>query len=311
MSDASTLAAPEPASAAPPRRRFRRGARIGPDHTILAVVDRAPGRHPVLIVWDHARWCPQACKVFSSRDAAAREAATLAALDHPAIVRSFGLADGTSLVIEFVDGRTLADVLDFGATGRMRLADALRVAIHLGGALAHMHARGFVHLDLAPSNVILRRDGRPVLIDLGAARRLDGERPRRPVGTDPYMAPEECELRPVSPAADVFGLGVLLFELLTGELPFPRGTRDVPFPQTMAPPASARRFRSAMPGALDDLLHACLAREPEIRPGLVQLLPALHGFIRSGPRMWPSGFEPAPPAPVSRATSRRRRSVVA
>jgi serine/threonine protein kinase len=227
---------------------------------MLAVVDRAPGRHPVLIVWDHVGWCPQVCKLFSTRESACQENATLQALDHPCIVRSFGMADETSLLVEFVDGRTLADLLDSNPQGRLRVADALRVALHVGAALAHMHARGLVHLDLAPSNVILRRDGRPVLIDFGAARRVDEARPSRPVGTDPYMAPEECGLRPVSPATDVFGLGVLLFELLTGELPFPRGTLGTPFPQSSRDPTAARQYRPSLPEALDELLHACLAR---------------------------------------------------
>ncbi len=275
-------------------RRLRPGASIGPHHTILAVVDKARGRHPVLIVWDHQAWCPMACKVFASREKAGREAAVLQALNHPNIVRSFGTVGETDLLIEFVDGTTLADLLDDSPEGRFRVSDALRVAIHVGGALEHMHARGFIHLDLAPSNIILRRDGRPVLIDFGTARSLDGGRPSRPISTNAYMAPEECLLQGVSSATDVFGLGVLLFELLTGESPFPRGSKRNPFPQTERAPVSARRFRPTLPKALDDLLLACLAREPERRPDLPVLLPALHGFIRSGPRMWPAGFEPKP-----------------
>jgi eukaryotic-like serine/threonine-protein kinase len=286
---------------APAQRRFRSGSKVGPGHTVLAVVDKARGRHPVLIVWDHQAWCPMACKVFASREKAEREAAVLQALNHPNIVRSFGTVGETDLLIEFVDGTTLADLLDDNPEGRFRVSDALRIAIHLGGALEHMHARGFVHLDLAPSNIILRRDGRPVLIDFGAARALDGGRSSGPVGTDAYMAPEECLVQQVTPAADVFSLGVLLFELLTGELPYPKGSQRNPFPQVERAPASARRFRPSLPRALDDLLLACLAHDPSARPGLSLLLPALHTFIRTGPRMWPAGFEPKPPSPDARA----------
>lgn len=291
---------------APSSRHFRPGGKIGPDHTILAVVDKAPGRHPILIVWDHRSWCPVACKVFASPEKARTEAEVLSALYHPNIVRLFGTAGDTDLFIEFVDGRTLSDLLDLSADGRFRVSDALRIAIHVGGALEHLHGKGFVHLDLAPSNVILRRDGRPVLIDFGAARRYGGGRPPRPVGTDAYMAPEECLLEPVSPAADVFSLGALLYELLTGELPFARGTPRNPFPQTGHEPVSARRLRPTLPKALHDLLHACLARRPEARPSLPVLLPALHEFIRTGPRMWPAGFQPKPPGSSARPFSHGR-----
>jgi eukaryotic-like serine/threonine-protein kinase len=280
----------------PMRCRFRPGGTIGPNHTVLAVVDKASGRHPVLIVWDHRSWCPMACKLFASPEKAAKEARILSALNHPNIVRLFEIGEDAELFIEFVDGATLGALMDRHEEGRFRISDALRIAIHLGAALEHMHARGFVHLDLAPSNVILRRDGRPVLVDLGAARLQGAKRPPRVVGTDPYIAPEECLLQDVCRPADVFGFGVLLFELLTGKLPFPKGTRRDPFPQTRHEPARVRAFRPGVPKGLDHLVSSCLARDPSDRPLLADLLPSLHDHIRGGPRMWPAGFQPGPPA---------------
>jgi serine/threonine protein kinase len=206
------------------------------------VVDQAPGRHPILIVWDHRSWCPMACKVFASLEKAQAEARILSTLNHPNIVRLFEVGADAELFIEFVDGATLADLMDRHEEGRFRISDALRIAIHVGAALEHMHGRGFVHLDLAPSNIILRRDGRPVLVDFGAARLEGEERPPRVVGTDPYIAPEECAQQEVSRPANVFSFGVLLFELLTGELPFPHGTPGDPFPQTRREPARLRPF---------------------------------------------------------------------
>src|SRR5215207_4465879 len=138
----------------PMRCRFRPGGKIGPNHTVLAVVDKAPGRHPVLIVWDHRSWCPMACKLFASPEKAAEEARILSALNHPNIVRLFEIGEDAELFIEFVDGATLGALMDRHEEGRFRISDALRIAIHLGAALEHMHARGFVHLDLVPSNVI-------------------------------------------------------------------------------------------------------------------------------------------------------------
>ena len=155
-----------------------------------------------------------------------------------------------------------------------------------------MHARGIVHLDLAPSNIILRRDGRPVLVDFGVARLVGNKRPPRVVGTDPYIAPEECLQGEVSWPADVFGFGVLLFELLTGRLPFPKGSRSEPFPQTCREPIRLRAVRTGVPKGLDDLVSSCLARDPSARPHLADLLPRLHDHIRNGPRMWPAEFQP-------------------
>jgi serine/threonine protein kinase len=235
-----------------------------------------------------------ACKLFASPEKAAEEARILSALNHPNIVRLFEIGEDAELFIEFVDGATLGALMDRHEEGRFRISDALRIVIHLGAALEHMHARGFVHLDLAPSNVILRRDGRPVLVDLGAARLQGAKRPPRVVGTDPYIAPEECLQGEVCRPADVFGFGALLFELLTGELPFPKGTRDDPFPQTHRDPASVRAVRPGVPKSLDGLVSSCLARDPAERPLLPDLLPRLHDHIRSGPRMWPADFRPSP-----------------
>jgi serine/threonine protein kinase len=119
-------------------------------------------------------------------------------------------------------------------------------------------------------------------------------RPREVTGTDPYIAPEECVRGEVTPAADVFGLAVLVYELLTGALPFGQGTRADPFPQTSRAPSPSRTHRPAAPKRLDDLLLSCLARNPRDRPPLSALLLGLHDFIRAGRRMWPAGFTPAP-----------------
>ena len=271
-------------------RTLRRGSKLAPHHTVIGTVDNKPGRHPVYIVWDHRSWCPMACKLFPSRERAAKEAAVLAALSHPNIVRLFGMGNEANLLLEFVDGPTLADLLDTNRTGHLSLSDALRVAIHLGAALEHTRDRGFVHLDLSPSNIIVAA-GRPVLIDFGLARRLGEPRPSRVVGTSSYVSPEECLRQEVTPAADVFGLGVLLYELLTGALPFPKKRKDDdPYPQTEMQPTPLRQRRPGFPKALDDLVLSALRRDPAERPSLVALLPRLHDLIRSGSRMWPANL---------------------
>jgi serine/threonine protein kinase len=282
------------------------GARIGADLTVLGIIDGG-GREPVCIVWHHRAWCPMACKLFRSSAAARREAAILSAVAHPNVVRLLGLGAPAHLLMEFLEGPPLSRLIDTSPQGRLKASDALRVAIHLGAALEHVHGQGYLHLDVKPANVIVARGGRPILFDFGTARRQSARRPRDPAGTDPYIAPEECLLQDATPAADVFGLGVTLYEMLTGELPFPKGDDGDPFPQTGRPPVPLREHRRGLPSGLDELVLRCLARDPAARPPLARLLPALNGFIRGGPAMWPPGFRPDAPArrPV-RPTARPR-----
>ena len=266
------------------------GARLGRELTVLGVIDRH-GAEGLCIVWNHAAWCPMACKVFQSYKDAEREAEVLAALAHPNTVRFLGLSEPANLLMEFLEGPTLQQLIDGRAQKRLGISDAIRVAMYIGAALHHIHAKGYVHLDIKPNNVILARGGRPVLYDFGSARSRN-ERPRFIAGTNPYIAPEECLQETVTEAADVFSLGVTLFEMLTGQLPFPLGKRKNDFPQTRAEPASARQRRRGVSAGLDALVLSCLARDPAARPPIASLLSALHALIRSGPRMWPAGFDP-------------------
>jgi serine/threonine protein kinase len=275
--------------------RAKVGSRIGPDLTVLDVVDETPGRHAVYVVWSDSAWAPLACKLFGSARKAERESAILRSLDHPNVVRCFAPAMPGCVLTEFLEGPSLGRLVGDAPQGRLTAGEAIRVAIHLGAALNHVHQRGFVHLDVKPGNVIVAR-GRPVLFDFGWARPLDGARPAEVAGTDPYIAPEEYRRETVTPAADVFSLGVVLYESLTGELPFGEPTRRRPFPQLELPPTPVRRHRPRLRAGLDEVVLACLARDPHARPKLPELLTRLHGFIGAGPRMWPDGFEPQAPA---------------
>jgi serine/threonine protein kinase len=232
-----------------------------------------------------------ACKVFRTAERARQEASVLAALAHPNIVRPLGVGDPAHLLMEFLEGPTLRRLINATPQHRLRISDALRVAIHLGAALVHMHGRGFLHLDVKPRNVIVVR-GRPVLFDFGTARPRRAWRRRLLEGTDPYMAPEQCRREPVTPATDVFALGVTLYEMLAGMRPFPDGNRRRSFPQLTTDPEPVRRHREAVPRALEDIVHQCLAHDPARRPTPAALLPQLHGLIRSGPPMWPADFRP-------------------
>jgi serine/threonine protein kinase len=273
------------------RQIFKVGAKIGGELTVLGVLDKG-GDEPVYVVWHHGAWCYMACKVFQSIRSARREADFLSRISHPNIVRFFGVSKPANLLTELLDGPILSRMIRTQPKNCLGVSDAVRVAIHLGGALDHAHAKGILHLDVKPYNVIVAAGGRPILYDFGCARLLAAPRPAQVAGTDPYIAPEECLREGVTPAADVFGLVVTLYEMLTGELPFRESTRRHRFPQTREAPVPPRSRQAGVPASLNDLVLSCLARDPKSRPTIMALLPALHGFIRRGPPMWPPGFKP-------------------
>lgn len=282
------------------RSKLKPGMPIGKDLSVMGVVDEG-GVDAVYLVWSHSAWCPMACKLYASAAKARREGQLLRALDHPGIVRCLGTGAPAHVLMEYLDGPTLKNLIEDASPGKapMSISNALRVAIYIGSALVHLHGRGYVHLDVKPHNVIIHRD-RPVLFDLGIARALARAPLRHAVGTDAYMAPEQCQRGHVGPATDVFGLGVLLHQVLSGRLPFPRGRGRDDFPQTRVAATPLRKHLPRAPQELEALLQACLQHDSAQRPAMSALLPALHSFVTSGPTMWPAGFDPS-----QRPTNRR------
>jgi serine/threonine-protein kinase len=271
-------------------KRYRLGARVGDDLTLVRVIANAKGRHPVYIGWLHSAWAPVVCKVFRSLADAEREHAALAACAHPSVVQTFGAYEPNLLLLEQLDGITLRETMRRKSRDLRSIADALRTVVPIGAALAKAHRAGFVHLDVKPENIMIV-DERPVLFDFGTARRIGGPRPGKVQGTDAYLSPEEWALGDVGPAADIYSLGVILYELLTDRLPFDRCGR-----QPLA--GSVRSFRPGVSAELDRLVQACLSADPAERPGLEDLLPALNRQIRTGARMWPDELRLEPSAPA-------------
>ena len=203
-----------------------------------------------------------------------RERQVLADLDHPGITR---LIDGGTtaqgepyLVMEYVEGRLLPDWLD--AT-RPDLAARLRLVERLAEATHYAHQHQVIHCDIKPANVIVRADGAPVLLDFGIARLVDPEQGAARTGTvlatPRYASPEQLDGRRLTSATDVFALGLLLYELLTGELP-PRDldarqfTGELPAPSQIARRNDrplARRLR----GDLDRIVARAIRIDPAAR----------------------------------------------
>src|SRR5207302_1451367 len=144
---------------------------------------------------------------------------------HPNIVTVIDRGDDEGrqfIVFELVEGQTLKEILD--ADGRLPVRRALEIAIQVARGLAFAHEHGLVHRDVKPQNVILNGDGRAKVTDFGIARSLDVQGVTQSgavLGTSNYIAPEQASGQPVDRTTDVYSLGVVLFELLTGEVPFP------------------------------------------------------------------------------------------
>ena len=273
------------------------GDAIAPGRTVLRALGGGR-RYEVFLVWDEHRLAVLVAKVLrpdQAEDAAAvqdfaREGALLGRLAHPVVVRGFGAVTGARfphLLLEHLDGPSLQSLIE--RHGRLGLEQLLPLGLHVASALHYLGREGVVHLDIKPDNVVMGAP--PRLIDFSVARPQEAARRLgKPVGTDAYMAPEQCApgASPVGPATDVFGLGATLHHALTGEKPFPRapGARDssdaeVRFPQLVREPAPLPR---RTPRALAELLAAMLAREPDDRPSAADVARGLEPVVAGLPR---------------------------
>lgn len=203
-----------------------------------------------------------------------REAAVLASLDHPAIVRYVAHGRGGDdmpwLAMEWLDGEPLSRRLE---AGPLDVKDAVLLVRRVADAVGTAHARGIVHRDLKPSNLFLV-DGAPagvVVLDFGIARRLhpddDVTEPGAVVGTWSYMAPEQALARAdIDSRVDVFALGCVLFECLTGQKAFASGQRTAVLAKILLEdPRAPSELMSHVPSALDDLVLGMLAKAADER----------------------------------------------
>jgi hypothetical protein len=203
------------------------------------------------------------------------EAKTLAKLDHPNIlpIYDFELNEGVAyLTMPLIRGGTLRDILN---RGPLDTVTAWRYLREIGDGLQHAHDAGIVHRDLKPTNVLIHADGRAMLADFGLAR--GAGQPTHlttiglAIGTPGYMAPEQVMGHDVDKRADIYAMGVLCFEMLTGRLPFIGSNRmEVAYSTVNAPIPSAVKLNGALPDELDQLLAKVLAKDPAARPQSVK-----------------------------------------
>jgi serine/threonine protein kinase len=283
-------------------------------------------------VWSNEHWCALTGKLIAPVHLGGdepppsfrQEERVLRKLQHPNIVRLFGSGEAEGrpfLLLEYFPGPSLFDMLESLPKRRLHVPDAIRAAMHVGAAVHYVHRCGYLYRDLKPGNILLR-EGIPILVDFDVVRKIDlRSRPKDRLGTAPYMAPEQILREPLLPATDVYGLGALLYEMLTGRWPTeepvddddewdedwadtsppppaaPRNRTAVElsteeinarYPQISRPPVPPRQHNSQISRDLERVLLRCLARDPADRFQTISgLLAALAPMLKGQHRLWP------------------------
>jgi ligand-binding sensor domain-containing protein/tRNA A-37 threonylcarbamoyl transferase component Bud32 len=228
-----------------------------------------------------------------------REARTLARLEHPHIlpVHDHGEQDGTAyLVMRYCETGTLKDLISAGEP--LSLQDVVRILSQVGRALDYAHSQGVIHRDIKPSNILIDPRGDVFLTDFGIAKLVVESAQFTAtggiVGTPAYMAPEQALGEPVDHRSDIYALGVVLYELVTGQVPYEAETPlAVLFKHVSEPLPLPRQVKPDLPPALERVILKAMAKSPDDRfQSAQQMIDALDRAVRSTP----TEVLPAPPA---------------
>ena len=229
-------------------------------------------------------------------------------LDHPGIQHSLdpgGDRTRPYLVMQYVEGETLREYL--GRRGRLPIAEAVALVDGLAAAMGYAHGKGVTHRDLKPENVLVTPDGRPVVTDFGialiaGARRLTWRWLTSQIGTPDYMAPEQIQGERGDARTDVYALGVILFELLVGRVPWEGDNPLSVMNQAVTRPApSLLDLDPSIPPPLDAIVRKCIRKDPAERyPDAAALAADLESWKDLDLSRFVFAAEERPPSPAGR-----------
>ncbi|MCI0398305.1 MAG: FHA domain-containing serine/threonine-protein kinase [Chloroflexi bacterium] len=219
-----------------------------------------------------------------------REAKAVAALRHPNIltIYDYGEESGVAyIVMEYIDGGTLKDRLD---NHILSWAEAARLVIPVARALAHAHSKNIIHCDIKPANILLPRPDWPLLADFGLLQlrtvHYENEEPSTITGTPAYISPEQMTGERIGRYSDVYSLGVILYQLLTGRLPFQATSPGSTMLQRLLEPPPSPSLYARLPEGMEEIILRALARKPADRypdmDTLIADLSAIPGTPHSG-----------------------------
>ena len=252
-------------------------AAVGDEFAIVGVLGRG-GMANVYLASERALHRMVALKVLQPvilaspgmRERFLREARHAAALGHRNVVPIHGLRESGGLIVlvlRAVMGRTLASIL--AEEGALPIPLVQRVISQVAGALAYSHSRGVIHRDIKPGNILIDEDGTVVVSDFGIAKALEAPdltSTGSTIGTPAYMSPEQCDGRPVTPAADQYSLGAVAYEMLTGKTPFGADTAmGLMYAQTHHTPTPMREIRGAIPVELAEAVERMMQKDAAAR----------------------------------------------
>jgi len=254
---------------------------------------RLPRRVALKFLPDELADDPDAVRRFT------REAHTVALLNHPHIctIHDIGSHEGRSFItMERLDGVTLKVYL---AKRDLATSEVVNIARQIAEALDAAHAKNIVHRDIKPGNVFVGDTGHVKVLDFGLARRLQTDQtseegstiPGRPIGTTNYMAPERILQRPLDPRCDLFSLGVVIYEMSTGRLPFAGASPGETVTNILEkPPPPLTTLSPRRPAALTRIVSRLLAKRPEDRfqsaAELHRALAAVRSGVTPAARLW-------------------------